>query len=568
MGGFVGLSIAKKALIANQVAMETIGHNIANANTPGYSRQRVELKESLPDSTPWGAKGTGVDIDDIIRIRDSYLDVQLRNESNELGMWDEKEKFLSRVELYFNEPSDTGLANTMERFWNSWQELAYMPEEQTARNSLYQDAVTLVNGITDLYNNLESLRIDADTALKARIEEINSLAEGIASLNSQIRYYEVGDVTANDLRDQRDQKLTELADLIDYDVSEQPDGTVVVSVGGVNLVDKITTEEVSYRYNSDGHLEPYWTYNNGTLDISSGRLYGIIHTRDSLIPQYKTVVDNIAQAIISQVNKLHVNGYGLSAFSSLTSQYSVDDASQVLASEDSGLDFYDEIQDGSFTITVIDSSGDETENTISISASPTSGTTLNSLISTIGSSFSTGIAHIRASVDSAGFLSIESDTGYNFYINNDTSNALMALGLNVFFKGGGADDMDIAGPIDDNVNNIAASQSGEVGDGLVALDIAQLKDSRLMDNNSATITDYYASNLGVLGVAKKEATDMKNSQEILTTHIKNSIEEISGVSIDEEAMDLIKYQHAYAAAAQFLKTIDQMLDELINGIRR
>ncbi len=568
MGGFVGLTIAKKALIANQVAMETIGHNIANANTPGYSRQRVELKESLPDSTPWGAKGTGVDVDDIIRIRDSYLDVQLRNETNELGMWDEKEKFLARVELYFNEPSDTGLANTMERFWNAWQEVAYMPEEQTSRNSLYQDAVSLVTGITDLYNNLESLRTDADTALKAQIKKINSLADSIASLNSQIRYYEVGDATANDLRDQRDQKLAELADLIDYEVSEQPDGTVIVSVGGVNLVDKLDTEDMGYRYNSDGHLDPYWTYNNGSVSVSSGRLYGITNTRDSLIPQYKEIIDDIAEKIISEVNKLHTSGYGLSAFTSLTSQYDISDSTAVLASSSSGLDFYDEIQDGSFTMTVVDSSGNETENTISISASATSGTTLNSLISTIGSSFSTGIAHVRASVSSEGYLTIESDTGYSFYVNNDTSNALMALGLNVFFKGSGADDMDIADPIDNNVNNIAASSSGEVGDGIVALNISALKDSKLMDSNSATITDYYGSSLGVLGVAKKEATDMKNSQEILVTHIKNSIEEISGVSIDEEAMDLIKYQHAYAAAAQFLKTIDQMLDELINGIRR
>ncbi len=563
MSGFGGLTIAARALRASQLALEVTGHNIANANTEGYSRQRVELVESKPDLSPWGVKGTGVDISRISRLREEYLDIQLRNETKLLGQWEESEKFLSRLELYFNEPSDESLNNMLSEFWARWEDLSLTPEEQTSRSNLLQQAKMLATSMNMLYNNINGLRFDADEAIKSYIQEVNSLAQNIASLNDQIRFYEVGDNVANDLRDQRDVLLKKLAELVDFSSEEQPDGTLIISVGGVNLVDKINAEEVSYRYNSEGHVVPIWEMNNAPLTLRGGKLKGAIDARDTLIPGYITRINNIASTIIKEVNRQHSQGWGTEGFSSLTSSYTISDNTAALASSDSGLDFYDEIQDGSFVITLKDSTGNTVStDTISITTS----TSLDDLLSTIGSDYSSGIAHLMASTDSDGHLVLTAEDGYRFFINQDTSNALMALGLNTFYSGSNASDIAVNSYIDDNVKYIAASGSGEIGDGANALAIAGIKDQTLMEDSSATIYDYYATTLGMLGVDKLEAENMKEGQEILVTHIENSIEEISGVSLDEEAMNMLRFQHSFEAAARFMQVVSDMLDTLINVV--
>ncbi len=566
MGGFSGFTAGIRALRAAQLALETTGHNIANANTPGYSRQRVELVESLPDLTPWGVKGTGVDIAGITRIRASYLDVQLRNETKLLGQWEEMEKFLSRLELYFNEPSDEGLNKLLAEFWGRWEDLSLTPEEQTSRSNVLQQAEMLTTHLNMLYEKIQGLRYDADEAIKAYIQEINSLARSIASLNDQIRFYEIGDFVANDLRDQRDEMLRRLSELIDFTTEEQPDGTVLISVGGVNLVDRVSASTITYRYNEEGHIVPIWEMNNGPVQVRAGKLRGALLARDEKIPTYLDRINRISRTLIVEVNRQHTQGWGLEGFSSLSSAYAIQEADEELSSSDSGLDFYDVISNGTFVVTVKDDAGTTVSaDTISIT-SGTGGTTANDIINAIGSDYSSGIAHLRAYLDSDGYLHIDAEDGYRFFLNQDSSGVLTALGLNVFFKGNSAGTIAVNDPIVENVKFISASSSGEVGDGNNAIAIAGLKDTALMEGGSATIYDYYASTLGMMGVDKREADNMKQAQETLITHIKNSIEEISGVSLDEEAMNLMRFQRAYEAAAKYINAVDELLDILINEV--
>ncbi len=566
MGGFSGFTAGIRALRAAQLALETTGHNIANANTPGYSRQRVELVEALPDLTPWGVKGTGVEIARIARIREGFLDIQLRNETKLLGQWEEIEKFLSRLELYFNEPSDEGLNKLLSEFWGRWEDLSLTPEEQTSRSNVLHQSEMLTAHLNMLYEKIQGLRYDADEAIKAYIQEINSLASNIASLNDRIRFYEVGDFVANDLRDQRDEMLRRLSELIDFTTEEQPDGTVLVSVGGVNLVDRVSATTITYRYNEEGHVVPIWEMNNAPVQARAGKLKGAMIARDVKIPAYLDRVNQIARTLIVEVNRQHTQGWGLEGFSSLTSSYALQDADASISSSDSGLDFYDVVSDGSFVITVKDTAGNTlSANTISIT-SGAGGTSANDIITAIGSDFSSGISHLRAYLDSDGHLHVEAEDGYRFFLNQDGSGALTALGLNVFFKGNSAGTIAVSDPIASNVKYISASASGEIGDGNNAIAIARLKDADLMEGGSATIYDYYASTLGMMGVDKREADNMKEAQETLITHIKNSIEEISGVSLDEEAMNLMRFQRAYEAAAKYINAVDELLDILINEV--
>ncbi len=568
MGGFSGLTIGMRALQAMQLAMETTGHNIANANTPGYSRQRVELVESLPDITPWGNRGTGVEVARIARVREEYLNVQLRNETKLLGQWEEIDKFLSRLELYFNEPSDEGFNQMLSKFWSRWEDLSLTPEEQTTRSNLYQQADVLATALNTLAQKIESLRSEADTAAKSYVQEINTLAMNIASLNEQIRFYEVGDAVANDLRDQRDELLRQLSELIEFSSEEQPDGTIIVSIGGHNLVDKVFYEQISYVYNSDGHILPIWETNHELVAVRAGKLRGVIDVRDANIPVYMNRIDEIATTLIKQVNRLHTQGWSLSSFSRVVSSYTVSDSSEEISSEDSGLDFYDEISDGSFVITVVDDDGNTvSENTVNITTG-LGGTTTDDIISTIGSDYTSGISHLKAYVDADGHLIIEAESGYGFFANQDTSGALLAYGINTFFSGTDASTISVNSTIASNVKFISAARENLPGDGRNALAIAQLKDSQVMDNGSATIYDYYASTLGMLGVEKSESEGMKKGQEVLITHVKNGIEEVSGVSLDEEAMNLLRFQKTYALAARYLGTVSDMLDSLINEVAR
>ncbi|MBC7187802.1 MAG: flagellar hook-associated protein FlgK, partial [Calditrichaeota bacterium] len=306
------LNIARRGLQAQSHALQVTSHNIANANTEGYSRQRVTMAPSPPVRTPTGMLGTGVDIAQIERLRESLWDWQLRAEYQELGRWQEHASALGEVEGLLNEPSDTGLSATLQGFWDSWQTLANHPEEGAARQEVRHWGQRLVAAFNGVYRDLGKVQQNLDEQVGLLISQVNDLGRQIASLNVQIAQVEAGGLQANDLRDRRDLLLNELSKLVDVQVLEMPSGMVNVTVGGETLVagDKVRSMEVTTTTVQGVVVHsPRWGVNGREVVIRGGRIGGMLEMITTVIPQYRTRLDTLAAAVASEVNRVHMSGY-------------------------------------------------------------------------------------------------------------------------------------------------------------------------------------------------------------------------------------------------------------------
>lgn len=452
------LDIARRALSAQQLAMDTVGHNIANVNTEGYSRQRVSLTAAQPAATANGFLGQGVTVSSIERVHDEFIESQLQSEHQSLNYWSTRDTYLSQIEGIYNEPSDTGLSSIMSEFWDSWSELATEPDNGSVRENVKQVGSQLCNALNNLYQRFQGLQSDLDEELKVQVSEVNSYLSQIASLNNDIVASENGGSMANEYRDRRDLLLEELSGLADVQTVERDDGQVTVTLGGQILVERNQVYELGYTEVSNGNsvvIVPTWEENGQAIDITSGSMYSVMEARDSDIQNELDNLDAIAVAIATSVNEIHQTGYG------------------------------------------------------------TDGT-----------------------------------TGNNFFAESTS----------------GAQDIALDSYILSDISKIATSSTGEAGDGSVALSIAQIQEAKIMNNNSITIDDYYASAIGALGIHAQEATNMYENEEAMVQQLENQKASVSGVSLDEEMTLMIQYQYAYQAAAQLITTVDEMIQTIIDMV--
>ncbi|MDZ7260803.1 MAG: flagellar hook-associated protein FlgK, partial [candidate division KSB1 bacterium] len=281
--------------------MNVTGYNIANASRPDFSRQRVVIGAKDPLNLPHAVLGMGVEVETIKRIRDRFLDTEIRKETSGLGKWEYQEQILRQIELIFNEPSETGLNSLLSQFWESWQDLANDPESQAARTGVQQKAITLTNSFNRLDSQLRKLQKNLDEELKLKIEEINTLAQQIADLNRQIVAIEVGGDSANDYRDRRDSLLTQLAKLAQIDYKESEDGAVTVMVGKSSLVEREKVRELTITVRSIGTTslsDIIWKDSGKYANLTDGQLKGIIELRDSQIPEYIRKLDELALGLV------------------------------------------------------------------------------------------------------------------------------------------------------------------------------------------------------------------------------------------------------------------------------
>lgn len=449
------LNMGSRALLTQQMAIEVTGHNIANVNTPGYSRQRVNLEANEPVSS----FGTGVRDREIQRIYDRFLGEQINNESQNLGRWEAEKGALEKVEMIFGESSGYGLNQAMSEFWNTWQDLANNPSGHTERVTLLAKSETLATTLNMTYSDLKQVQNDMDAGIKGTIREINLAAEQIVDLNQKIPQAELNNQSANDYRDERDLLLKELSSMIDINSFEDDEGKVTVLVGnGKPLVENVTSWSLSTETNGSGLQDIVWNDGNGnsvdiTDNISGGKLKGWLEVRDVTVPDYLNRLDILAGSIISDVNSIHVSGFALD--------------------------------------------------------------------------------------DSTG---------------------------NAFFTGTSADDIAVDSIIINDVNKIAAAGSlaGVPGDNSNAIAIANLQNGLTI--SGTTFDDYYNSLVSDVGSSAQEAAINFDHQSAMADQLDNYRESVSGVSLDEEMVNLVKFQHAYEAAAKLISTVDEMLDTVISMV--
>jgi flagellar hook-associated protein 1 FlgK len=450
------LSIGAGALLSQQRAISVTGNNIANVNTPGYSRQRLNMETNLPVDSPVGLVGFGVQTTTVERVYDRFLGVQVNNESANLGRWEAQKGSLERVEVVFDESGGYGLNQALSDFWNSWQDLSMNPSGTVERSVVAAKSQALADTIRQKYADLVQSQADIDAAVKSGIEDINRLTAEIADLNRKIASTEAdGTVMANDYRDSRDLALKQLSEIIGINSFEDSDGQVVVSVGNGRTLVESGNNHALTPTDPPGHIGIEWlgTPLPITSEITSGKMAGWLQTRDTKIAGYMSSLDDLAQTLSTEVNAQHAAGYGL-----------------------------------------IGSHGDD------------------------------------------------------------------------LFSGSGAVDMAVNSVILNDYNRIAAaSAAGAVpGDASNAAAITDLRTALTM--SGGTFDDAANELVSQVGHDVQEAKTYQSHQTDMLAYLDNYRQSVSGVNLDEEMVNLVKYQAAYNAAAKMITMGDDMLNTLMNMI--
>jgi flagellar hook-associated protein 1 len=454
MSSFNGLHIGYSALKAQQAMQETIGQNIANVNTAGYSRQTVALLASAPPDVPITPPqpGLGVEITGIRRSADALLNRQLGQESAGSSYWTALNSGMSEVEGLFPEPSDNGINEMLSSFWSSWKDLSTDPTGSGARANVRQTAQDLASNIRRTYDGVTDFATKLNGTLAAQTTDINALAQEIAQINVRIASTASNGGAANDLQDRQDALLLKLSQLAGVQYANNATGTTTVMLGGHTLVGPSGATQMKVVTGGDGYSEVHWSDDDSVANVTKGELGATFKQRDwafnTVIPQ----LNSLAKSVIDSVNTLHSSAY---------------------------------TADGR-----------------------------------------TGI---------------------------------------MFFQGNDAHDIAVSDAVSGDLSAIAISAAGgQPGDASAALKIAAL-DKQTVSALGDSIGGFYASFISQIGSDVKQSATMKDNQAALVKFLTAKREDVSGVSLDEEAVKLVGAQRAYQAAARVITVVDQMLDTLINN---
>jgi len=470
---FFGLDIALRGLYASQTAMNVIAHNVSNANTDGYSRQVVNISATDPFTNPsfykplsTGQLGTGAEVISISRMRDSRIELQIRNNVELVNEYESKAEVFSMMEAIFNEPGSVGLNSLIDDFFNQFNELSSAPESSVVRAQVRQSSESLTDYFNKLYGDLTDLSEDIDDNVRITVTGINSLLNQIGDVNQLITgIIPTGD-DPNDLLDKRDYLLGQLSEYVGIDVSEQGDGAVNVYIGGRLVVQRDIVKELAvvddtanYNYSA---IKMADDLDGESVAVSGGEIKGLIDARDSSefgVRHYINELDTLAYNLINKVNAQHRTGFGL-----------------------------DSVGNRNFftPVSLQDASG-----SISLSAG---------ILDPVN-----GLSRIAASSAAAS-------------VPGDGSNALLIAQLQ---------------------NDVNA-----VGD--------------------ASFNEYYVSLISQLGVYADIESNKVENQDFLLNQLYSMRDEVSGVSLDEEAAKLIMYQNAYNAATQVIQIMDDNYKLLID----
>ena len=498
MTGMYGvLNVASNALLTHRKAINVIGNNIANVNTPGYSRQKLILETSAPTASSIGPVGSGVDAVSVERIYDRFLGVQINKESESLGRWEARKDGLELAEVIFDESGAFGLSQSLSQFWGAWQNLANDPSGYNERVVLQADSEFMATTLNRIYADLDKARQGLDNSIEGAVAEINQLSQQIVDINQKIVEVEVSGHPANEYRDQRDLALKELAGLIDINTFEDATGQVTVLTGtGQTLVESNTSRNLTTEVNDFGFKDIAWVSPDGTSvnitgNISNGNLKGWLETRDVDIRGYMRQLDILAEGLMERVNTLHRAGYGLDGsngndfFTGITTASGNMDSLLTITAEAGG--------SGNIRITVVG-------NGPAVPALTTDAVTGDIQIA------------IADGITTAGdiALALEAHSGINTVVATAPA-ALwdLSTGSNTAALGGGSSARGVQFnlAVSNNLDLIAASSTaaGIPGNNSQAIAIANLQHAMTMNGNSSTFEGHYHSLVGRVGGNLKSA---------------------------------------------------------------
>lgn len=573
------LSTGVSGLMAAQAGISVVGNNLTNLRTPGYSRQVIDLSSKYPQSSPYGPMGTGVQVTGINRVYDDLLAKSVRTESSSFNYFSSMKNTLGEAMLYFNElESGAGLGDPLKQYFGAWQELSSTAPDNTdeaaiKKYALLEKSETLTKQLREGYGAIETVQNKIDLKLETNVNEINTILENVAILNKSIASSEVGGGQANDLRDRRDLLVDKLSTFATITTHENETGQITLFIGGQVLVDRDMAHQLEALPNPEkgDALDIYFKPVLGVGAISNaepvnitehligGSMAGDIKSRDELLVGYLDELDIIAKTLIYETNKAHALGQGTVRFDQLSGQNSVGSAQFLLDSKAGKLPF--DIKKGTFTVDVYDSTG-AVVNTVSIDVDP-SKDTLESIAGKISTS-SAGM--LGATIGENNNIEIFSTSGNTFGFTSDTSDFLAAAGLNTFFTGTSAKDIDISSFIKDNPEYIATGSSGAPGDNSVAKVIAGLQFQSFDGTSGRTIGESYGFFIGMLASDKSQIDTFTATKELSLQQSVMRHESVRGVSETEELINLDLFQRTFEANSRYINVVDDMINTVVNGL--
>lgn len=465
VGLFSLFNIARTSFFANQRALAVTGQNLANVNTPGYSRQQVVLSETLAQSDTPGQIGTGVQVDQIRRVVDSLIETQLNVSNGTLGRLNVYSRGLGALQGQFGDSQDRGIGVALNEFFKAVQDVATNPTDTTARSVLINRGTALAGLLNGADTDLNNQRRSLDRQISQSITDANSLIVKIADLNVKIVSAEVGGRdNANDLRDQRQRLLNDLSNQLDVTYLEDSTGQVAVFAGkGLVLASKGDYKQLVGVANSSngGFLDVRYDPGNGVTPftinsvITQGKLKGFLDLRETTIPGLTSSLDTLTSSLVSQVNSVHAAGYGLDGV-----------------------------------------------------------------------------------------------TGRNFFTATGTTASSISVAIS-------------------DPRQVAASSTleGLPGDNAQALALGALQNTAIAALGSITMGEYYGRTASNLGVTTQGTRRDLQAQETIQEQLDQQRGSVSGVSIDEELINLLKHQRAFDASARMIMVTDEMLQTLLNLVR-
>ncbi|MEM7622070.1 MAG: flagellar hook-associated protein FlgK [Planctomycetota bacterium] len=570
------MQIGRSALNVSQIGLQITGNNLANAATPGYSRQIAALTPSQGQNFGPYQLGRGVDFAGVRRQVDEALNERLRSSIADQQAAQEQFNILTQLETVIGELSGGALSDELLGFFNTWSDATNLLQ---AEGVIVEQGDALAQFVRSLREELSRLRTQVESQIDARVRDADGMLDEVATLNKEIAAIELQGAGANDLRDRRDTLLEELSAFMDVTLVESGTvadvlvGSIPVVLGGTNR--GLTLERVAegdrltarVRVEGDGSV----------LDIEGGSIGGLLASRDGSIDETIDRLDDLAVQLIFQVNKVHSTGTNAGGKTR-------DRSTLPVPLDDRGLSLNDPLnptfaslpfqaENGGFFVNIENrATGATTQVRIDVDldgitdagvAGFGDDTTAADIVSDLNA-----IPGIRAGFDIEGRVSIEAEPGFGFNFERDTSGVLAVMGIGAFFSGTGSSDVAVRDELltDPTQLSVGRVENGAFIENGTALRLVELQDTQLSELNNRSFLESWSDASYAVAVAASGAETQAAGDALVRENLIAQRASVSGVSTDEESINLITFQRQYQGAARLISVADEMLQTLLSII--
>lgn len=627
MSTFSGIEIGKRSLNAHQSSIATAGHNITNANTEGYSRQRVQLRAFDPIYRPDlsraevpGQIGQGMEAQSVQRVRDEMLDQRIVEQGNQETYWETRSKYYMMLEQIYNEPDDVSVRTTMDKFWESWQELSLYPESQAHREAVVSRGQSLVNSIQNRDKALTGIGNLLNSDIESNVAQLNDYASQIASLSKEIvRSKAMGD-NPNDLMDRRDLLVEKLSKIANITSDQRDSDEFMVHLEGHILVQGGIARQfdVESVVDNNGYSRVVWADTRNEASVKGGSLGALIELRDVDVRNEIQSLNTMTMNFADLVNDVHRNSVG--------------------ANNTTGLDFFvqrpfventngnydsdgDGIEDRTYAFRFTGTNSLDAQEQVGIAGVMTlSGHSGNvqvpyyptDRVEDVINRINDSNGEVKAYLDRNNNLVLKATAAQDienpdFVIRHVEDSGYFLAGYAGILNGTGAENaydfgaanavnslrgmdgegaraqfavapytnpstyLEINAAIRNDVMSVASAYADHTGravngDGRAATEIASIRNTKVMIGRERTLDDYFADAVTNVGLKGEQAETNMLSQNAVMDDLRGLRDSISGVNIDEELADIMKFQHGYNAAAKFISVFDSLIDTVINRL--